>query len=91
MLQLPHYSLDNVLIHAIEEGDFSVCHFNRANACGRIDGEVGEKEFLLTGSRVTGTMVNFCCGIRKHLLKLIQVSYQEMLLVYMRSLNSGLQ
>ena len=27
--------------------------------------EVDVKEFLLSGCSVTGTMVNFCCGIRK--------------------------
>jgi hypothetical protein len=27
--------------------------------------EVNGKEFLLSGCSVTGTIVNFCCGIRK--------------------------
>ncbi|KYD09639.1 hypothetical protein B4102_2460 [Heyndrickxia sporothermodurans] len=35
MSQLPHNSLNDVLIHAVVEGNFYVCRFDRASFIGR--------------------------------------------------------
>lgn len=52
--------------------------------------DVEEYETLFSEYNVTGTIVSFCCGIKKHLLKLMYSSYEEALRVYMRYLIGGL-
>ncbi len=63
MFQLPHDRLDDVLIHAVEEGDFRVCYFIVQALSEEVVDEVAVNETLFSECSVTATMVSFCCNI----------------------------
>ena len=66
MFQLPHNRLDDVLIHAVVERDFRICRFDRASVMKlRLLMKWMDMILCFRNVSVTGTIVNFCCGIRK--------------------------
>ena len=65
MFQLLHDRLDDALIYAIEEGNFSICCFDRADAGGFVGRIRGSYRFLFSESSVTGTIVKFLLWHKK--------------------------
>lgn len=55
--------MDDVLIYAVEEGNFSVCRFDRVVGVEEDIAGFVVDVFLFLICDVMGTMVSICCGI----------------------------
>lgn len=65
MFQLPHYGLDGSPILPLKKDISAVAILIVQTLFERVVGEIGVSRALFSECCITGTIVNFCCGIRK--------------------------